>query len=101
MATIKVYIVTTEVFDLDFDSETIEGAIEKGQKYCDSWSSGNRRVLKVDTERTESEYLEKLHPHFVAPCTCRRVPSYLDPGTFFIGGSDDCPVHGFGNEENL
>jgi hypothetical protein len=98
MATVKVYITITETINLDFTAETLEGAIAKGKKYCDSWPDTSK-TFRVDEVRTETEHLEKLYPHFVAPCTCRRIESTSVPGMFFIGGEDDCPVHGFLDRE--
>jgi hypothetical protein len=40
--------------------------------------------------------------YFVPGCTCRKVPCKGLPGHMLIGGQDDCPIHGFGpeNEES-
>jgi len=37
---------------------------------------------------------------FVPPCTCRPIP--IDEGKYYlIGGEDDCPVHGYGSEDEV
>lgn len=60
-----------------------------------SWGwDGTGDPTVVVSVSTESSGDEKEAPFFVGDCTCRPI---VVPGiSTYIGGMDDCPVHGFG-----
>lgn len=53
-------------------------------------------IVELNGDLFEITPTKKLKKYFENPeCTCRVIPN-IELQTILIGGSDDCPIHGFG-----